>query len=322
MYKLFKIETLYRINNPLTYGFLVMPFILYLSISILMPDVYAFTIVIFIQSLFISFFMYGGRMISYRTHSMKNRLSSGNYNNYKLMGTLAIISGLIFLLSLLTPFIFLIINNHSLSWVEKNQFKIFDDNNTTLGANLTAGLDKDYLLFTSGLYWFFQFALSVSCLYMMSIALSEITLRLTKDFILYFGASVTIFILLILFSDIFTKNIYILREDSYTLNEQIIINPFWNFIKKINPFYWANNLLMNSTIADVGSGQYFTENEIFIPAYYNVFVIGGDYEGITQSSRPLILSGIKIEQLLTISIPIVATSTSITSIGIWEELTN
>lgn len=313
MIKILRIETIHKLKDPLTYGFLLIPLFVFFALTFVFDDIYSYSGTLFIQSILVSFFIYGNRRIGYRNESIQKKLKSSKVSEYKVIFTLGMITSIFYLISILSPTIIVLATNHSLGWVDKNMYKVFIDD-VLLVNNMQQGLNGNYILFTSNFYTFFQFAISLTLLITIGILASEVLIRITKDQTNYFASAISITIVIFMFGDIFVKNIYVLSDGVYTKNNTIVANPFWNTIKKIDPFYWVNKMVMNTVIADTLSGTWIDGNAgvvgakgIYEVAYFNVFHVGTKLLEGTTSNRPLIFNNINIEQLCTILVPITTT---------------
>lgn len=320
MSKILNIEILRYLKSPLTYGFLVLPSLIYFILINIVSVPYALSNTIFFQTIFISFFAYGNRIIVYqKNQTLKMKINNSKRKQIEFTISILLITLTMLLSSLVMPIIFSTIMCHSNKWIMENQYWYFlESDPINVNSVLLSGLDQNYLLLTSSFLLWLQFSFAFTLLCFVSFSFSNLLIKLSKDQLLYFSISTSFSIILIIFSDSFIKNIYILGENEYTRNNNFIDSFFWNFLKKLNPFFWANKLLMNTIIADQFSGVWSSSLPTGIDAagtysttYFNIFHIGTNINLYDTSDRLIFINQIELIQIMNLFVPIISSASFI-----------
>lgn len=319
MKRIFKNETFKILFSPITIGFLIIPIFLYAIICLSTSDwniPYALSATIFIQMLIVAFFGYGVKIKTYQNETLKKKIINSSFKKYSYIIPFIILYVIILLISVLPVTVISMIFRDSLGYIEKYQANlIVDATNNFNQVNLAKGLDKNYLLFNSNWKTFGSFVYAMVFSMLLSFSTAHFMTIITKDYNRYLTISIIVFIFIFVISGILTKAIYILSDDGYyTKSENIIQNKAYILVRSLNPFYWMNQLLTSTIVADVNSGKYITNvNDPFLIDqglswyvqiyYYDIFKIGVEYPETIDFNyiyRPLLLDNIEIVQLLIV----------------------
>lgn len=318
MFKILKIEAQHYFKEPLAYGFFMLPIILLMVFSLGMPRPYALSSTIFIQVILSSLFIYGNKVMIYKNDTLRKKVNNSNLSKYKIITALIILNFLYIIMTLIVPVVWVMIDTHSLSWAEKNQWWYFVGENS-INLSLKKGLTEDLLLFNSNIQTIMQFIFAYMSLNILALSFAHIMTIASKDNVRYFSISIIIAITIILISNVFSKDMFVMTDGAYVQNSMTIRNSFWKVLRNTNPFYWANQLLINTVVADVNSGTYIlgdvdtglvTDGGVqiimegqWIPTYYNVFHIGTNADPTINTQRPVIIDSCEINQLLILTVP-------------------
>ncbi len=322
MFKILKIEFQQYIKEPLMYGFFLLPIVLLIIFSLALPKPDALASVIFVQISLVSSFVYGNKVMVYRNDTLRKKVNNSSLKRSSIISALIIINVLFILLSLMVPIMWVMMTTHSASWAYDNQWWFFATS-TGINTALAKGLDQNMLLFNSNLFTWFQFILAYAITNAICISFSHMLAFSSKDEVRYFSLSIILSILIILISNVFTKDMFVMTDGAYVQNSMTIKNGMWKTIRNLNPFYWTNQLLTNTIVADMYSGSYesgevmtgiFTNSgaEIIMegfwtPVYYNIFHIGTNADPNINIARPIFVEGCEIAQILTLASPMIFT---------------
>ncbi len=321
MFKILKIELQQYLKEPLVYGFFIFPLILLTVFSLGIPKSYALSSTIFIQVILVSLFVYGNKVMVYRNDTLRKKVNNSNLSKYKITFALLLLNFVFILITLMVPIIWVMIDIHSVAWAEENQWWYFA-NSTGINASLEKGLTEEMLLFNSNMMTFAQFIYAYIVLNIISLGFAHLVTCVSKDNVRYFALSTILAIVIILISNIFSKDMYIMTEGAYVQNSMTIKNGFWKTMRNTNPFYWTNQMLMNTVVGDMHSGEYIegaidtgivTDNGFPIftdgwwtPAYYNIFHVGTNADPMVNIARPVVIESCEISQILTIVSPLIS----------------
>lgn len=327
MKRIFKNETLKTILNPTTIGFFIIPIILFAIIVLSVGDgpvPYALATTTFLQIIIIAFFGYGFKVKVYQNETLEKKIVNSKFSKYQYIVPFLIIYILILIITLMPIYLISIVLTDSLGYLERNQYDlILLATNDELGE-FSTGLNKNYLLFNSNFETFAQFIYSFAFSTALSFSFAHCITLFSKNENRLLTYSLIIFIFIIMLSGLMSKVIYVLQEEQYVRSPKIISNKVFNLIKYCNPFYWANQLLTATIVADANSGD-FIDSDLpqaaidagagrhFNFAYYNIFEIGINYPDVidfsTLNGRQLILDNIEAVQLMIVSYcPVAATA--------------
>ncbi len=325
MYKIFLIEFKKTFKSPITIGYLFFPTIIFFVFLLSFDIPYSLSFTIMVQTLFISLFFYGSKIIDYNYASIKKKIKNSHIKNINVTTSILFLSLIILFLSFLIPLIYSLINVDSLSKFVDKQYSYFnndlDSGGLIMADELEKGLNKNLLLFNSNWSQFFQFVFALFFAIGSCFSISHFIAKRIKNSSTYFSFVFLIFILIIIFSSFITKQVFVLKDNEYTRNITLVQNKFFLLIKYINPFFWINQLLMNTIIADVNSGEYveglfppdsaINATGTFVPSYYNIFDIGTsignsnfDSSEFESYNRIVYLYRIEIIQLFILVFPI------------------
>ncbi len=320
MFKIFKIEAQQYLTEPLAYGFFILPIVLLTVFSLGLPRPYALSSTIFIQVMLVSLFIYGNKIMVYRNATLEKKVNNSQLSKFKITAALVLLNFVFIIISLLVPVIWVMIDTHSAGWAYENQWWYFTSGDW-FNYSLLNGLTEEMLLFNSTMSTFIQFMYAYVVLNLICLSFAHIMTYLAKDDVRYFALSTILAITIILVSNIFSKNMYVMSEGAYVQDSMTIKNGFWKLMRDLNPFYWTNQMLINTVVADVHSGSYVvgeydtgivTEGSVSIvlegvwtPAYYNIFHIGTNADPTINTQRPVIIDRCEIYQVLTIASPLV-----------------
>ncbi len=329
MFKILRIETKQYFKDPLVYGFFVLPIILLITFSIVFDLPTSLSSTLFIQTLFISLFIYGNKIMLYRNETIYKKINNSRIKWRQIIAALIIINIIFIMLTMMLPMIIVLTKTHSAAWMEENQYWFFlnaDNVNisteTAVNTNevLKSGLTTNLLLLNSTMATFAQFLFAYFIINFISMSFAHLLAISSKNQIKYFSLAITLSLIIILVSDIFSKDMYVMTDGAYTQDSLMINNGLWQIIKKINPFYWSNQLLMNTIVADQFSGTYtaletpaiydydgitITLNYYWTPSYYNVFHVGTTADPNVNLYRPVVIENCEMTQLLTLFVPII-----------------
>lgn len=391
MFRIIRLEINQYIRDPLVYGFFLLPFLLLLAFTPLFGVPRTLSTIIFIQTLLVSLFVYGNKIMVYKNQTISKKITNSNLSWKKIILSLIIINVVFTYMTLLIPMIYAVTNSHSVKWIEENQFWYFS---TTTFDNtiLKAGLDQEYLLFTSTIYTWLQFLYAYFMVNLLTLSFASLLAFWSKDQVKYFSLTIVLSLIIILVSSVFSKDMYIMTTDAYTLDSQMISNGLWQLFKRVNPFYWVNQLLVNSIVADAKSGNwvemssvvnlgsvndaintigglenistatdeqlnalltsvevlmdneiinnlveqgvinnpleqetiqdaitelnlvidFISGNKYYVPAYFNIFIIGTTADPNVNTFRPIVLDFCEMSQILTLIIPAISSFSFIT----------
>ncbi len=320
MLKIIKVEIQQYFKEPLIYGFFLLPILLMFVFTLVLSKPEALASIIFIQMLLVSLFVYGNKVMVYRNDTLRKKVNNSKLSKIKITGALLIINVVFIISSLMIPIIWTMLDVHSLSWASENQWWYFVEG-TTINKSLEKGLTQTMLLFNSTFTTWLQFLFAFTTNMALTLGFAHLVACTSKDDIRYFSLSIIISIVVILISNIFKKDMYVMTDGAYVMDSMTIKNGFWNVLKNINPFYWSNQLLKNTIIADQFSGTYvlgdissgvFTSSGtpiimegLWTPSYYNVFHLGTNANPTVNTSRPVCIDGIELSQILTIASPMI-----------------
>lgn len=364
MFKILNVETTKYIKSPSLLGYFLSPLIYFALIYVLIGPAVALTFTIFVQTLFMALFVYGTKIKDYSNDTMKKKMNNSKLSMWQVYLVQYFLSNIILVISLLIPLLVVVIKVESLSHFEANQYSIwsqysnFSDDWLTWDSiaqenfintynNGIWGPSTNLLLFNSfqadnGVALFFNWVFALFVVNVSLYSFAHVLTTVLKDSSRYFSLSLSLFILIILFSSITTKDIVVLNNsDAYGRMIPVIKNKTLNSLKIINPFYWINQLLMNATIADWASGDFTFANEfeelpniinpdlggvsapgIYQASYFNIFHIGTDVESIgtiDNLNRTAYFEMVELWQILALLSPILFSVTCI-SISIMQEV--
>ena len=329
MYRIFLVETKKYIKSPTLVGYFLIPILLYSLIFFLKDGAYALSFTIFTQILFISLFVYGNKIKDYHNDTMMKKINNSDVSLLQITIVQFLLANAILFISLTVPLVYSVISIDSLSYFTQNQYAFYD----TLGEDQTLsimnqGLPIDLLLFNSNSETRLQFLFALVFVDLAIFSIAHLITTFIKKTSLYFTTVLSLFVIIILFSSLLNKQIFILSDEQYTRDITAIQNKFFLFLKYLNPFYWMNQILMNTIIADMYSGH-FEAGEVpdgvvsfgtFYPSYFDIFHIGTDFSNLDnanidyeQIGRPIFLESIEIFQILILITPVISfvTTTSI-----------
>ncbi len=321
MIKILRIEFMQYIKDPLIYGFFILPIILFIALSSVFSIPVALSSVTFIQMLLISFFVYGNKIMIYKNDTIKKKINNSKVNWLQIISALLILNILTIFSTLLIPFLITMTQSHSLTWLYENQWWFFMTSKNNVNSVLAAGLPDNFLLFNSNFSTFMQFFYVYVMTNFICLSFAHLLTCASKDQVRYFSITITLSLVIILISDIFSKDMFIMTDGAYTQDSQMINNGLWQTIKRINPFYWVNEMLMNSIVADTYSGNWeagtidsgyvdslgnaINLNGIWTPSYFEIFHVGTNANPNINTQRPVAIQKCEVSQLLTIFVPII-----------------
>lgn len=336
MFKILKIETKQYLKDPLIYGFFVLPIILIAVFSLALSKPMSLSSVIFIQTMLVTLFIYGNKIMIYKNDTLRKKVNNSKLKNINITLSLIIINFVFILLSLVIPLFWMSIDVHSVKWAEENQWWYFNTNGYN-HSQLQNGLLEEFLLFNASFLMFIQFMYAYLITNLVCFSFAHIMAKFSKDDVRYFSISIIFSILILLTSNIFTKDNYVMTDGAYVQDSMIIKNGLWKVIRNVNPFYWTNQMLANTIVADVFSGSWQAGEMNYVnvspdgitniiplegwwtPAYYNIFHIGTNANPEINTQRPIVLSGIEVYQIALLFIPLLfGTSFIISSFIIGE----
>ncbi len=317
MFRILKLEIQQYLKEPLIYGFFLMPIILISVFNLAMSMPAALSSVIFIQTILVSLFVYGNKVLIYRGDTLKKKVNNSKLSVGKISMALIIINVAFIFLSLMIPIAWVMIKVPSLSYLENNQWWYFATE-TTYNDSLMSGLNGDFLLFNSTVATFMQFVYAYIITNFICISFAHLVAFSSKSDVRYFALSIILSIFIILISSIFSKDVFVMTEDAYTQNSLTIKNGFLKTMVNINPFYWTNQMLANTIIGDEFSGTWDATEKIievsststiilkgwWTPVYFNIFHVGSTANPEINIYRSVVLNSIEFSQLMTIMSPL------------------
>jgi len=315
MFRIILVELKKYLTSPILIMYLIFPLFPFIMITLTLDMPTALTFVIFLQTLFISLFVYGSRLKNYRSETITKKINNSKIKHSNPTIALLLISLMILFFSLLLPFIITMFSVYSISSFSKHQFSISinDQNPGHIKEALGMGLDKNLLLFNSNILQFLQFIFALTIVVGSIFSFAHLTSISIKSDSVYFSFSLLMFLFIMLLSSLTTKDMFILYDGEYTRNVPNLGNNTFLIFKYLNPFYWINQLLMNSIIANSNSGYVANIEDFpippgidadgtFIPSYFNIFHIGTSI-GEHPYFKTIFLNNIEIFQISTLIIP-------------------
>lgn len=339
MNRIFKNETLKTIINPTTIGFFIIPIILFAIIVLSVDDgpvPIALSTTTFLQIIIVSFFGYGFKVKVYQNETLEKKIVNSKFSKYQYIVPFIIMYLIILFITLIPIYIIGIILTDSIGFMDRHQLE-FMILPTFAGADAyTYGIFENYLLFNSNWQTFGQFIYAITFVCVLSFSFAHCITLFSKNENRLLTYSLIIFIFIIMLSGLMSKLIYIVQDGQYVRSSKTISNQTFNFIKYCNPFYWANQLLSATIIADINSGSIIRNDlpqevvdagllHYFDFAYYNIFEVGIHFpEEISftkLNGRQLLLDNIEVLQVMLVSyVPIISTSIAISCIVVEVKL--
>lgn len=319
MFRILLIEIKKYLKSPITIAYLVFPIFPFVLVTLSLDMPTGLTFSIFVQTLLVSLFIYGNRLKSYKSETMSKKINNSKVKHFHATAALLLTSLIILSISLFIPFIVTIFNVDSLSYFAKNQYSINIDGKNVgeIMTPLKEGLNKNLLLFNSNFSQFLQFVFTLVIVVGSIFSIAHFSSITIKNDSTYFSFSLLLFLTVSILSSLISKDMFIMESGEYVRRVPILGNKFFILLKNINPFYWINQLLMNSTIADIHSGHVEPPSELFpippfieadgtfIPSYYNIFNIGTFIKNDGVFTRTVFLDNIEIFQILPLIIPLI-----------------
>ncbi|MFV0556359.1 MAG: hypothetical protein ACK5LM_04580 [Lactovum sp.] len=115
MKKIFLVETKKLFKSPTIVGYLLIPLLLYILVNPLQGPLIAFSFSLILQSLFISFFVYGSKIKDYLNPTMEKKMNNSENKKFDAMFSIFILSVFVLLISIAVPFSLMLISTQGLN---------------------------------------------------------------------------------------------------------------------------------------------------------------------------------------------------------------